>query len=401
MTLDEAYRMTLRRAEVTAISEEQLNQAREAHAQARGSFFPTLNFNANYQRQDQGDTGSSATRAFAKTDQTTLRIAGRQPIFQGLAEYAGLSQAKSLTKASEADLINARRLLFNELADAYYLVLSNEKELANLTELEKPAERRREDLEARRRIGRSRPAEVLQLTTQLQQLTAQKAAAEGQLAAARHTLAFYTGVEASEPTDKAAAMGGAVAPLSSYVKESGLRPDVRAAAFRAEAAGSAIGVARAGHFPTLDVMGNYYIKRPGVLENTKWDLTVSFTMPLFQGGVVSAQTAAAAAVARQADLSESRAQRLAELEARRSHELLTAFDRQLEALSASVESAERNYEIQSKEYRMGLVSNLEVIQALNSLTEARRAYDRTRYQRKSEFVKLEAAVGRGPVATVN
>lgn len=397
LTLEEAYKAALGRAEVAAISDEQLIQARERYAQARGSLFPSLSFNATYQRQDQGDTGSSATRAFGQVDQTTLRIVGRQPLFQGLREYAGLSQAKALTKASEADVNEARRLLFNELADAYYLTLSNSKEHENLTELVALAERRLEELRDRRRIGRTRVSEVLALTTQLKQLIAQKAAAEGQLAAARDTLSFYTGIEDPVPTDKAAAIEP-LPPLGAYLKEGDARPDVKAAAFRVEAAESGIWVARGGHLPTLDISGNYYFKRPGVLQNVKWDFIVGFTLPLFQGGLISAQTAEAAAIARQARLTESRARRLVELEMRRSHDLLRALAQQIKALAESVNAAERNYETQNKEYRLGLVTNVEVIQALNSLTEARRAYDRARYQQKNEFVKLEAAAGRSPAA---
>lgn len=60
---------------------------------------------------------------------------------------------------------------------------------------------------------------------------------------------------------------------------------------------------------------------------------------------------------------------------------------------------EENYKQVTKEYRLGLVTNLEVLSALNQLFENKRAYELTWYEGKVTLAKL--AVSRGKVPEVN
>jgi outer membrane protein TolC len=67
---------------------------------------------------------------------------------------------------------------------------------------------------------------------------------------------------------------------------------------------------------------------------------------------------------------------------------------QLKTLKRASELAEQNYRAQNADYRLGLVTNLEVIQSLNSLQETKRVHDRTYFDAWATLAALEAASGK-------
>lgn len=64
---------------------------------------------------------------------------------------------------------------------------------------------------------------------------------------------------------------------------------------------------------------------------------------------------------------------------------------QMRALERAVQITEQNYKEQEKDYRFSLASNLDVLQALNSLHESKRSLDRTRYRAFTALAELRAA----------
>jgi outer membrane protein len=88
---------------------------------------------------------------------------------------------------------------------------------------------------------------------------------------------------------------------------------------------------------------------------------------------------------------------LAEQEVRASYRSVEYDRSQIDALTAATEAALKNYEAQVRDYRLGLVTNLDVLQALTALQQNRRALDRVRFASKLDYVRLEAAAARRPV----
>ena len=63
-----------------------------------------------------------------------------------------------------------------------------------------------------------------------------------------------------------------------------------------------------------------------------------------------------------------------------------------EAMSLSA----KNYEQQLRDYRNGLVTNLDVLNALRDLSETRRGHDRLLFEAQMRRVQLDVASGRLP-----
>jgi outer membrane protein len=174
------------------------------------------------------------------------------------------------------------------------------------------------------------------------------------------------------------------------------RPDVSAARAEAEAANEGTTVAKGGHWPTIDAVGNYYLKRPGILDDIKWDVSFRLSFPLFSGGTVKAEVGEAAAKSSQAELELARARREAGEEIRSLYETIQARIEQLKFLKQSTELAQKNVAVSQKEFRRGLIRNIDVQLALSDYRSARRTLDQTHFASQLDLLRLEIAAAMHP-----
>ena len=391
-TLTDCYAAALARSDAVAQQRELVIQAREHVRQAGGAILPSLSGIIGRQWQENPG-GTALQKSLAPTSQTTARISATQPLFRGGREYAALSAARRRETAQEHAERQTEVRLYQDVAAAYYAVLSAERDLANLADQLKAYDSRIGELRERESIGRSRPSEVLTARAARASLEAQDVQVRGALAQVRETLAFLTGL----PVDTAMADEPGETPASASL-ESCLaaiegRPDVAAARARAEAAAAGEWVATGAILPSVDLVGNYYMKRGGVLENVHWDAQLALTIPIFTGGQTWSRVREARSVRRQADQGLSLARRSAEAEIRTLWDRLDADRGQVEALNRAVELAQSSYDRQVEEYRQGLVNNLDVLTALNTLQDLRRARDRGRFLVRTDSAHLAAACG--------
>ncbi|MDH4133774.1 MAG: TolC family protein, partial [Gammaproteobacteria bacterium] len=181
--------------------------------------------------------------------------------------------------------------------------------------------------------------------------------------------------------------------IERYTANIETRPDVQSSQKRLAAARDNVKIAEGAHLPSLDLNGNYYFERPGYLNEIKWDVQLALTVPLFAGGSTQSKVREAASQASQAELSSSQARRQAEQEIRSLYESVTFGLSQLAALEKATEAARKSYEAQRREYQYGLVTNLDVLQALTTFQQNQRALDRARFTVKFDYQRLQAAAG--------
>lgn len=397
LTLDDYYTAALKRSEVVATQAELIVQAEEHYRQARASSLLTVDAIATRTWTDTGarDTINNPRR------QNNSRITATQPLFRGFRDIAGLRQTKALREAQTEEYRNARIQLFRDVAQNFFDVLSLEQELKNLDEQINLSTQRERELRDRVRIGRARNAEILTVQTNVSTLLAEIQRLRAQLSAAREALAFLSGMPASTPLIDTEPLPLTVPPLDDYLTRVETRPDVKAARERLNAARENISVARGEHLPTLDLHANRYLERSGSLENVEWDIQLELIVPLYAGGGVQSRVRESVSLRDQAELNVSLVSRQAEQEIRSLYEG-AALDRpQIEALEKATEAAKKNYDAQLRDYRYGLVTNLEALQALTTFQENQRALDRARYTAKLNYLRLEAAALRRPALPEN
>ncbi len=396
LTLKAAYQAAVGRSETLADQQEQVVQAEERIKQARGSILPNINGVATYFKQDQPDNTVVSSIA---TNQTIVRLTGTQPLFRGGREFMALKQASTLSDAQESTKRQAELQLFNDVAQNYLTVAALERDLKNIEQERSYLEKRISELKSRVQIGRSRNTEVLTLDSSLQSILAQYSQSLGNLKIARENLAFLTGLPESTPI---AGAPETIPPSSADEKTTATtevieaRPDVKAAKLKSEAADDAVWVAKGAHLPSVDVSGNYYIRRTGSFDGVDWDVTFGLTLPIFAGGVTQSLVRTAVSQNRQGELNLSRTRRAASDELNSLNYAVASDRDQIEALTRARDSASRNYEAQTRDYRLGLVTNLDVLQSLTASQEAQRALDKLRYQIYLDILKLQTASGKLP-----
>lgn len=392
LTLDEYFAQALARSEVVATQGELIQQAEERYRQAKSTLRPTIDGVASYTWQEAGAINTSIT----PTRQPNARIAATQPLFRGFREFASMRQTQALVDAQGEDYRQARTQLFKDVAQNFYDVLALEQDLRNFDEQIGQNLEREKELRDRVRIGRSRSGEMLTVQSAIGTLRAQVEELQAQLAAAREAFAFLSGLPAATPLRDTEALPADLETIETYLARLELRPDVKAAQQRLTAARENISVARGARQPSLDLNANRYLERAGNLKNVDWDVQLALTIPLYAGGSLQSQVREAVSQSTQAELGASQTRRQAEQEIRSVYQSVT-FDRsRLAALEKANEAARKNYEVQRRDYRLGLVTNLDVLQALTAFQENQRALDRARYTAKLDYLRLEAAAVRRP-----
>jgi len=394
LTLEEYFAAAMVRSEVVATQSELIRQTEERYNQANSALRPTVSGVASYKRQDPVPAGESSTSN--PNRQSLVRLNATQPLFRGFREFAALRQSKALLGAQNEDYLQASSQLFKDVVQNFYTILSIEKDLMNL-DVEIGLNRDREkEINSRVRIGRSRPSEILTVQSTISTLRAQMEQLRGQLGVEREVFAFLSGLDSTTALLDTEVIPASLASQDEYLSRVPLRPDVKASQRRVTAAQENTSVAKGAKLPTVDLSANRYLDRSGSLKDSTWDVAVELNLPLYTGGLLQSQVREAISQQTQAELAVRQVTRQAEQEIRALYQSVVYDSAQLDALEKATVSARKNYEAQQRDYRFGLVTNLEVIQALTAFQENQRALDRARHTAKLNYLRLEAAIVRRP-----
>ncbi len=395
--LTQLYRSTVSNSDSYLAKSEEKIQIEETKSQANGALLPTLNAVGTHARNDRPSSGTTAS--LAPASQTNLRITGRQFLFRGGSEYAFLAKTNRLIDAVDAELEASRQAYYLSLANLYFETLLRQAEVTHArTEVELNDEQISE-LRGRVKIGRTRTSDLLTVQAARASSNARLRAAESALRTAKLNLANLARIEPNFDLREESFPSAEVGRIEEYLKTSATRPDLVAARLRRDAVAKDIAIERGDHFPSLDVSGNYYLKREGFNSNSKWDAVLTLTVPIFAGGVIQSQVRQASSLLKAAEIQTGLLERTTQTEIRALHQNLTAAVAELKSFEEGVTLAKKAYDQIRRDYRYGLTTNLDLVNALRSLTEAKRSYDQARYRRLLERTQLEVGAGRVPLGT--
>jgi len=393
-----AYKSALEKTEAVEVEKAKVAQAEERQSEAKGAIYPQLALNGKYTQQDTSAAAAGGNAAFTRGDQYSVSVGLNQALFHGLADFAEMRRRDILVRAQRATENRRRQTLYRDVAKSFYAVLAAEHDLANLKSLSDQTNKRVSEVRQRVKIGRNRKGDLFSSESQAASLQAQIEAAEQQVEESRQALRLDTLVsQDAELSGPQGNLPNTPGSLDTWMKALKDRPDLQALQLARDAADESVAVARGGHFPSLDASANYYLTRTGVLANSKWDIGLTLSVPIFRGGSTQAAVREAVEVRKQAELELALAERTAESEVRTTHGRLVSLISQMKTLKKAAELAEQNYKIQSADYRLGLVTNLEVLAGLNTFQEAKRVYEKTYFETWASLAALDAAVGKAPL----
>jgi len=170
------------------------------------------------------------------------------------------------------------------------------------------------------------------------------------------------------------------------------RYDVKAALEELEMARTKLLAAQGGHLPSVYLEGTYRLYQQHETGRDFW-AGLGVELPIFSGGITTARVSEAASVKRQAELRLEQARRVARQEIEESYSTYTSSTHEMESFKKSLDTADNNYRSILAEYRLNLVTLIDVFDALTALDSARDDYERTVLEHCRSRVRLGVATG--------
>ncbi len=396
LTLQDSYELALRRSDEVAISKEEVGRTIGSFLEASGEALGDFDYVATEMRQDPqkgGISESGASSTLAASKRRERRFEYSQPLFQGFRTLGALSGAGSLKKQRQGEYERAKQLLFMDVVNAFYTYIRLGKDIEIMEGILNLSEDRIKDLKRWEEIGRSRPSETSTATVTLETFKADIAKSKIDLANARNLFTFLIGmaldtrelkdekipVPSSEPFD-----------LLELVRK---RPDVEASKQAVTTARGALIVAQSELWPKITLDADLYQHREGFQSGTSWDTLVTMRVPLGKGGTTIGNVRDSLSTWREAKLTYSLSTRKAQREIMDAYDNWKNYSDRSMALDKSMQAAQENFTLQSEDYKRRLVSNLDVLAALQSLFQAKRDANTAFYDMKKSFWQLETAKG--------
>lgn len=166
-----------------------------------------------------------------------------------------------------------------------------------------------------------------------------------------------------------------------------------------ELASKAIELNQAGHLPTLDAVASYNrTNANGGINGFGSDLNnttvgLQFQMPLYQGGATSSKVREAIANQQKAQEEIEAARRKAELDTRQAYLEVTSNIAQANANEQTLYSTESQLASTNKSFKLGIRTNVDVLNAQQQVFNAKRDLLQTHYNYLLGLLKLKYASG--------
>ena len=379
----QAYRDSLANDALLASARQQLAAIRERVPQARAGLLPTVTANANVNRQ-MVDPSTGPTREFTAQ---SYNVTANYPLYraQNLIAY---DQSLLTVTLNEAQYAAAEQDLMLRVAQAYFDVLAAQDALA-VIQSQKVAIS--EQLASARRnfeVGTATITDQQEAQARFDLTVAQEIAAENDLAVRRAALSQLTGKPVGILNTLRPGVGiSPPQPAREIDWTNNARADnyaVLQAQIASEIARREIDRQRAGHRPTLDVVGqlihsrNSAINFIGVQTNSAL-LGLQFSVPLYQGGAIDARVREAISLQDKTMSDLEVARRAAEQGARQAFIGVSSGLAQVRALEAAERSSQLALDSNRLGYQVGVRINIDVLNAQQQLFSTRRDLSKARY----------------------
>jgi outer membrane protein len=401
LSLPQAYELALKQSEPLMRNAEEVKAAEARYKEAWSHLYPQVHFGVTQRLRDgsSDSNGGSSGVSFTETGtssrskhpfQTSLTV--EQPLFTGFRDFYIIEAAEFDINASRYDQTRHTELLYSDVADIFLQIVYFEKVLKLYDKTDQVLGERISDLKRFIDLGKSRASEIEAAEADRADLGAAKAQTQGLLDASREMLAFLVGRPAAELALSSDNVPYLPPGLDELIASSRNRSDIRAASERVSGAGKELIASERERWPVVSLTGNAYpYSDPD--DNRNWDLLVKMDLPIFEGGGIDARVEQSRAKERSAELSAQELRRIAEREVRVSYSQVTAARSEAARLKKLLEATRKNYQSQRKDYELGVVTNLEVLDAIRSVQNAERRLLEAETTISRNFVRLQVAAG--------
>jgi outer membrane protein len=391
VTLEEAVRLALERhpdvGKAKAVADALKGKIREVRAQA----LPLVTFGADATRgRDPSLLNASGLDKFPAELRQALvpspvnlfdySISVKQPLYTAGKVGTALRLASIESEGALADVDRAEQDLALEVVKAYYGLLWAERYKSLVSETQE--QRKLHAAMARNRFKNGVATEVDALRSEVAVANGspELVRAENAIRQARALLNFYLVRPIDFPTGVAGDFQSKaweewdLAAVTQQALRS--RPEVLRLRIAERSAGAQLTLAKAENRMRMDFNGAYGImsRLPQNLVDplyARWNMGVSFTLPVFDGFKRSGLTWQATANQHAARLERERVEQQVRLGIQQGLDEIKAADETITAARANIAQAERVLSMTQDNYKYGAATTLDIVDAQTALSQAR------------------------------
>lgn len=395
VTLDEAYRSATR-SEQIRIAFENVVQAEEEKERAKSFLYPRLTADLSYLRRP--NERSSEFGVLLPESQTQINITLEQPLYTGGRASATYRINKKEVEGRNLDLNLTKEALFFNVALAYYDALKAQKNVFIEESDVKRLEEHRRNSEKRFRVGESTKAVLLRAEAELSEARARLVRAQNNHVTAKDRLGLLAKIEGSFELGEPPSITLSEKSEDEWIETARAnRFDLQRRAINIDTTKEGIEFAEGAFYPTLSLEGqlsrtNQDPESTFIVENDRRAL-LKLNFPIFEGGLRRAELAQARSRHRQSLLANELLKDEVAIDVRRAMLNLSALTAELEHLKHRVAFARENFSLASRQFAVGLGTNIDVLDANATLIDAERQLSNTTYDREIAILQLERTVG--------
>lgn len=393
-------------------AEHRLDAAEYGPRIARSSLLPSISASVSRSRGRSETTVAGNSQGTDAVDSGSYGLELRQSIYDD-ANYGELTRSRAELAAADAEFDQAWQDFLLRVSERYFDVLTAQDSL-RFAESEETALRRQfEQAEQRYEVGLSAVTDFLEARAAWDAARARVIVADNTLADAREALREITGTgfdHFSGLTDDIPLERPEPANSDSWVDQAlQYSPEYRAQLNQLDVVDADIRIARAGHLPTLNLVGsvnqarnNEFVARDpetqeplgmSTLVQDEWRIDLVLDVPLFEGFAVQSRTRQARVNRLAAGEDLDQVQRAVVRDTENAYRAVEAGLREVEAREQALISAESALEATNAGFEVGTRTIVDVLQSEQNFYQAQRNYSEARHQFILNHLRLRRAAG--------
>ncbi len=351
------------------------------------------------------DTSSEVVRDSGTTnfdyDSDGYTLSLSQTIYNH-AKFAQISQASATSAQAEAKFRYAEQELILRAAERYLDVLAAQDNL-DFTRAEKESiAHQLKQTQQRFNVGLTAITDVHEAQARYDQSVAQDISAENKLAINREILREITNKDHPQLKsllETTPLLGPNPADVTEWVKSALMNNFLLLATKETvEASYAGISKARAGHYPSLDIVASKSLNEigggfQGKREQEDTTIALQLSLSIFNGGAVMSQSREAAYRHQQSKEILEQTRRATERQARNSFLSVLANISQVKALKQALASSETALKATTAGFKVGTRTTVDVLNSQRDLFRAKLNYALARYEYIKETLRLKQAAG--------
>ncbi len=396
ITLEQAYTAALESHEGVKLAVEGLGQAATTLDKSTARMLPTLTAEGGFTRySEQKHTSTGAL--IQPDDATRLDVKITQPLYTGGREWATRRQAKLNIERSREELDGRREDVMRLTARAYLGVLKAEKDVEIKKAALARANERLKVASARLKVGDVTRSAVLRAEAEAAGAEAGLIKSESSLIDANDLLKRVVGltdeIRVVEPELRSDAILLEATLKTAFER----RKDYRQRVLEEKAAGEGITYAKGNFKPQLKLEGLYSWKEQNpqttFFQQDSMSASVVLTYPIFEGGLRVAELSEARSKFREAELRRLSLKRDIEYEVRSAYNSKNATEALINSYQKQLAFAEEDYNMVFEQYKHGVATTVDVLDADAILVSAQRSLMNARYDLYLALVEISYKTG--------